>query len=40
MGLDYAHAKRALRVSLSRLTTEVEIEAVIERICDVARVRA
>ena len=40
MGLDYHSAKETLRLSLSHDTTEADIDAVLGRICDLARVRA
>lgn len=40
MGLDYDSAKAALRVSLSRLTTEQEIDTALEQICDIIQVLA
>lgn len=40
MGLDYDSAKATLRVSLSHQTSEADIDAVLTRICDFARIRA
>lgn len=40
MGLDYDSAKAALRVSLSRHTTEEEIDAALDQICEIIQFRA